>query len=269
MNLDELYSALQDLPIAEIRYFDVIGSTNDAALEWSTQQATDNLLVVADAQTAGRGRMNRKWMTYPGSSLAFSLVLHPTPKELEHFTLFSPLGALSIWSALSKYYNLTAEIKWPNDILINRKKTAGILVEARWKSDHLESVVLGIGINIAPESVPLTTENLFPATCIEAENQCPIDRIELLHSILVELFAWRPLIGSKLFLETWNNHLAFSGEWVRIDQPMGQPIIGQITGINSEGKLTLKTQTEEIKSVAVGDVHLRPSNEHSTTTHGG
>ncbi|MEN4100610.1 MAG: biotin--[acetyl-CoA-carboxylase] ligase, partial [Anaerolineaceae bacterium] len=118
---------LAGLPVSELRYFDSIGSTNDEALRWAEQGAPDAALVVADTQTAGRGRMDRRWVTRPGVALAFSLALRPTPVEASALGLFSPLGALAVAAALRENYGLLAEVKWPNDVLLERRKCCGIL----------------------------------------------------------------------------------------------------------------------------------------------
>ena len=157
-----LREALQDIPVPDLRYYDVTGSTNDQALAWADSGARDGSLVIADVQTAGRGRTGRKWITIPGGGLAFSLILLPTEDEQSFFSLFSPLGALGISQALIDDYHLPTLIKYPNDILLNRQKTAGILVEANWLGEKPQCLVIGIGLNIAPASVPPPDQLLFP-----------------------------------------------------------------------------------------------------------
>src|SRR5512141_3071554 len=100
MDVHTLTSLLAGLPIRQIRYFDTIGSTNDEALSWIQAGAQDGCLVVADQQTQGRGRLNRRWITNPGAALAFSIILRPTPEEIDRMSFFSPLGALAICQAL-------------------------------------------------------------------------------------------------------------------------------------------------------------------------
>ncbi len=88
------------------------------------------------------------------------------------------LGALAVCQTFREKYALPAEIKWPNDVLVNRSKLAGILVEAHWQGDQLQAVILGIGINIAPESVPVESELIYPATCVQTVLGRPVDRLE-------------------------------------------------------------------------------------------
>ena len=129
MDEKQLRKSLADLPLGGIRFFKQTGSTNDVALAWATEGAADLSLVVADEQTSGRGRLGRRWLTPPGTALALSLILHPKPTEYNYFSLFSGLGSLALTQILSER-GLPAQVKWPNDVLIADRKTAGILVEA-------------------------------------------------------------------------------------------------------------------------------------------
>ena len=180
MDQPTLEATLADLNLPAIRYFQSIGSTNDEAWNWIEDGAPNQALVIADEQTAGRGRAHRRWITVPGAGLAFSLVLLSPPLDPPFIPRLTGLGAVAIQKALIKKYALPAEIKWPNDILVNARKVAGVLVEAHWSGDTLIGAIVGIGINIAPESVsevnlPATGLN-FPATCLENELGRPIDR---------------------------------------------------------------------------------------------
>src|SRR4030042_1614769 len=98
---------------------------------------SDWTLVIADTQTAGRGRMNRKWVTEPGAGLAFTMIFRLKEFEKGHVNLFSPLAALAVAEALEEGYGLHPAIKWPNDVLLNGKKTCGILAETSWLGDVL------------------------------------------------------------------------------------------------------------------------------------
>lgn len=263
MNVDSLRLALEGLPVPQIRYFDALGSSNDEALDWISQAGSpDGMLVVADSQTSGRGRLGRKWVTQPGTSLAFSLALRPTPAEIEHLAYFSPLGAMAICEALEAL-NLAPKIKWPNDVLLNRRKAAGILVEVAWLGSQLQGIVIGIGVNIAPESVPPADQLRFPATSVQTAAGQPVDRLALLRSILTSLFAWRARLSEPAFFAGWEQRLAFRGEWVRLQEAGAQAgasgaLEGQLAGIDRGGNLLLKTQTGAITAVNVGDVQLRP-----------
>src|SRR5512138_2076692 len=100
MNQNDLKKVLSKLPLGDVRYFDSIGSTNNEALAWATSGAKDLSLVIADEQTAGRGRLDRKWFTPKGTALAFSLILRPTADEKAHLTRMVGLAALAVADAL-------------------------------------------------------------------------------------------------------------------------------------------------------------------------
>lgn len=264
MEISELKRLLAGLPIPEVRFFDSIGSTNDEALAWIETGAADGALVVAEHQTRGRGRLDRAWVTRPGAALAFSLILHPTLEEAGHTGLFSPLAGLAVCSALQDL-GLPAEIKWPNDVLLARRKTCGILAESSWQGSRLEGVVVGIGINVAPESIPPAEELNFPATCVEDHLVRPVDRGLLLRQVLSEFFNWRRLLGQPQFFEVWEERLAFKGENVRLASPGIDPVYGTLLGVDSEGNLRIRMSQGDVKIGMVGDVHLRPGDAGDET----
>jgi BirA family biotin operon repressor/biotin-[acetyl-CoA-carboxylase] ligase len=274
MDQPNLEATLADLNLPAIRYFECIGSTNDAAWKWIEDGAPDQALVIADGQTAGRGRAQRRWITVPGAGLAFSLILLSPPLDPPFIPRLIGLGAIAVQQALIKKYGLPAEIKWPNDILVNAKKVAGVLVEAHWSGETLIGVIVGIGINIAPESVsednlPATGLN-FPASCLERELGKPIDRHELLHATIDELLTRLPSLSLPKFMEEWEAGLAFRGQWVELSYGMStrstqavsaQAIIaaGKVLGLTQDGSLKLLTSSGTIVTAAVGELQLKPA----------
>jgi BirA family biotin operon repressor/biotin-[acetyl-CoA-carboxylase] ligase len=159
MNEQLIKNALKGLPIPEIFYFDEIDSTNEQALIRMSSGFKEFTLLVADQQTAGRGRMGRKWVTTPGSSLAFTVVLHPKEEERQCMGFFSFLGGLALCIAIETHCSTLPQLKWPNDVLLDGKKTAGILAESSFQGDNLSGTALGIGVNLFAGSV--RTRNFF------------------------------------------------------------------------------------------------------------
>ena len=258
MDESTLRQSLTGLPIPDLRYFASIGSTNDEALEWAQAGALDWSLVVADQQTQGRGRLGRHWVTNPGAALAFSLVLRPGADEMAFSNLFSPLGAMGVASALIDL-GLPAQVKWPNDVLLNRRKVCGILGEAAWTGDQLLGMALGIGVNVASDSVPPADEVIFPATCVEDELGRAVNREEFLKNILIHLFRWRMQLGTPSFIEAWQERLAFRGEQVVVKPPSDEPIQGRLESVDAEGNLILGLPGGGNATISAGDVHLRPA----------
>lgn len=248
--------ALEDLRLGELRYLATTGSTNDLALAWATEGAPDLSVIFADEQTTGRGRKGRRWQTPPRSALAVSLVLRPDNDEKQHISHFSGLGALALSDALEKA-GLKAQIKWPNDVLVNRRKVAGILAEAVWTGQDVDSIIVGIGLNVLQASVPPADEALFPATSVEAESGAT-DRAQLLHDLLAALLALRPKMGTAEFLAAWDAALAFQGEVVRVWRDEGESLTGTLSGLEADGSLTLVLADGTTQSVKFGEVHLRP-----------
>jgi len=257
MPKDDLIRQLDGLPIPAIRYYDSIDSTNEVALRWAEAGAADGSLVIAEQQTKGRGRLGRTWVTNPGSALAFSLILRPTDEEMTRLELVSPLAGLSVCCALEKL-GLPAEIKWPNDVLLARRKTCGILAESSWDGSRLIGTVVGIGINVAPESMPPAEELQFPATCIEDHLRQPVDRGLLLQRVLSEFFTWRAALGGDTFFKAWEDRLAFKGETVQLLNSGAESVTGILLGVDEKGNLRIRLSAENVKIVSVGDVHLRP-----------
>lgn len=274
MDQPTIQSALADLNLSAIRSFQSVGSTNDESWKWIDTGAPDRALVIADEQTAGRGRFQRHWITTPASGLAFSLILLSPPFDPQLISRLTGLGAIAVRDALQKIYALPAQIKWPNDILLDQLKTGGVLVEARWSGETLKAVIIGIGINIAPESVSavnLLPEGLnIPATCVENALGRPVDRLELLHAILQEFLSWLPRLSLQEFILEWEMSLAYRDQWVELLSGDASPLsqkgsvlgpseVGKVIGLTQDGSLKLITRTGELVTVTVGEIHLRPA----------
>ena len=270
MDQESLEATLSDLNLGAVRYFDQLDSTNNAAARWVEQGAPNMALVVADEQTAGRGRVGRKWYTPPGSALAFSLILYPEGDQRYVLSRLTALGAVAVSEALRRGYGLQTQIKWPNDVLVERRKVCGVLAEAQWSGGSLEAVVLGIGINVSAGSIEgsglkLANEKLnFPAAALEQFLHKSVEREALLKTILASIKEWLGKLGTQEFLQTWEARLAFRGEWVQIvpnensgeaEQPVQE---GKITGLAPDGALKLRISSGETITVQVGEMRLRP-----------
>ncbi len=265
METKSLQNALEDLPIGPVRSFERLGSTNDEAARWADQGAPDLALVVAEEQTAGRGRAGRTWYTPPGAALALSLVLRPPfPGKLDPQGLsarLAGLGALAVSQALSKDYNLATKIKWPNDVLLDGRKVAGILVEAHWQGDQISAVILGIGVNVGYAAIPPEAELLFPATCVQAGLGSAPPRHLLLRAILAHLLTWRERLGESAFINAWRDNLAYLDDWVQVFDPGstdGSRRTGQAVGLDDCGRLLLRDRHGAVTALDGGGIHLRP-----------
>lgn len=256
MNQTELKTILSKLPLGAIRYFDSIGSTNDEALAWAANDAPDLSIVIADEQTAGRGRLDRPWFTPPSTALAFSLILRPSVDEIPHLSRTVGLAALAIADTIGML-GLAPQIKWPNDILLNGRKVAGVLIELVWSGEDVDCVVVGIGINIAKTAVPSTDILRFPATSLEHVLGEAPNREKLLHDVLASFIALRPHMHSDSFMASWEKSLAYYGRQVRVEMGGEQSITGKVIGLEQDGSLKVQDEHGKIVTVRFGDVRLR------------
>ncbi len=255
------------LPIGGLRYYERIASTNDAAAAWVMDDAPDFSILIADEQTEGRGRSGRRWLTPPGSALAFSIMLKEGDlsqwKVSKVAPRFTGLGALAVCKALIDDYGLPAVIKWPNDVLVEDRKLCGVLVEASWVADRLQALILGIGVNVTAQSVPDAAWLDFPATCVEDSLGEPVQREALLRSVVCQVIRWRGLLPDPSFIQAWEDCLAFRDRDVQIVSPFTHEnqetaIYGRIAGLNADGSLRLQLANGESTTVRVGEMHLRP-----------
>lgn len=293
MDKISLEDGLRDLPLGGMRYFTRLESTNTEAAHWANAGAPDLALVVADEQTAGRGRSGRSWYTPPGGALAFSLVLKndnvpkvelspdgaPKPPvynfgiDLTHTPAphsdpdwparLTALGAVAVATALESLYGLQAQVKWPNDVLLNRRKVSGVLTEAHWQRDRLQALILGIGVNTSNAAVPGDDQVIFPATSVETELGRSVDRIKLLQAILGAIVSWRSRIATPEFLQAWERRLAFKGEKIRIysgaDATAAADVEGELLGLDERGCLRLRDASGIGHAVCNGELRLRPA----------
>jgi BirA family biotin operon repressor/biotin-[acetyl-CoA-carboxylase] ligase len=235
--------------------FETLGSTNDFAKDLAASNAPHGTLVVADEQTAGRGRGERRWLTTKGSGLALSLILRPDGSDRGIIGGAGCLTALAICDALQEM-GIHGEIKWPNDVLIAGRKVAGILVETAWEGMELVWMVVGMGVNVKPDAIPLETEIEVPATSVELELGRKVDRLVFLRAILKGFAERWPHLGSETVTRSIENRLAFRGDEVELIG-VDKTLRGRLQGIRPDGRLRLLTSKGEM-DVAAGEIRLRP-----------
>jgi len=252
----DLSICLLPLNLPDWQYHAETGSTNDLALAWAQQGAVDGSLVLADSQTAGRGRADRRWVTKPGTALAMSLVLRPTAEEMDYIPRFTALAALGLVDALTKH-GLSAEVKWPNDVLIGGRKVAGVLVEAFWQGEQLEALVVGMGVNVTREALPSAEELRFPATSIEVEMGESVERWDILAGILQSILSYRTILTTTAFVEAWNEKLALKGQRVAFRLPDGKVSSVRVLAVQPDGRLALQVEGQsEPFLAAAGEIEM-------------
>lgn len=245
------------VPDLAVEVVESVGSTNAAVTERALAGAADGLVIVAEHQTAGRGRLDRTWVTPAGGALTFSMLLRPTTPT-RAWPWLPLLTGYAVDKAL-KARGLDAGVKWPNDVLIGEKKVAGILVE-RLDTPTGPAAVVGVGINVGltADELPVPT-----ATSIGLELGAPVDRtdvlVEVLNAIREAFDAWEAggdLNGMRL-AESYAAACVTVGRRVRVDLPGGTVLEGLAVEIDPTGQLVVEADGVR-HPVAAGDVvHVR------------
>jgi len=238
-----------------LEWHETIDSTNTRAMALARAGVPEGTLVLAEEQTAGRGRMGRRWYASRGSSLLMSLILRPPllPRQAQRATMIVSLAAVQ---AIAQVSGLRAGVKWPNDIVLSHKKVGGILTELGLHGERLAYVVVGLGLNVNLD-VSNLPDLIAPATSLSAEAGRPISRLELLLALLREIEAryerlrqgWSPH-------EEWRAHLVTLGQMVRVGTPE-EVIEGLAEDVDADGALRVRTADGMLHSIWAGDVTLR------------
>ena len=238
-----------------ILYFPSLSSTMDEAARLAGQGAEEGTVVVAEKQWAGRGRQGRSWVSQPGN-LLFSVIFRPGMGLLPFISI---IGGLAAARAVRKTTGLNPSIKWPNDLMLDGRKAAGILAESTVVGETVCYAVLGIGINVALN--PLETEEISSlATSLNAAAGREIERETLLRQMLIEL--------DDLYLQMEKGASPVP-EWTRLLENLGARVevtsgdetySGVAEGVDDTGNLLLRVEGGQLLTMTAGDVTLGSSN---------
>jgi len=234
-----------------IHHFGEIGSTMDVARELARKGAEEGTIVLAESQNRGRGRLSREWLS-PKGGIYFTIILRPKMSPI-YAPRMNLMASVAVAKTIRGFLGLKAELKWPNDVLIEGRKVCGILAEMEAETDVINFVNLGIGIN-ANVSI-----SQFEKTATSLENQLRrgIARKEFLSSVITEIAKQQALLTKANLLEEWKKLSATLNKEVKIIAP-GEEIIGQAVDIDTNGALIIKGQDGSLKSAVAGDcIHLR------------
>ena len=234
-----------------IHYFPEISSTMDAARELARKGAEEGTIVIAEAQTRGRGRLSREWLS-PKGGIYFTIILRPriSPAYAPRINL---MVAVAVATTIRKLSGLKAELKWPNDVLIAGKKVCGILAEMGAEMDVINFVNVGIGINANSSA----TRFEKTATSLKEALGREISRKEFLSALIAEIKRWQVLLMEADLLQEWKELSVTLNRYVRI-MNLGEEVTGQATDIDATGALILKGKDGSLRTVLAGDcIHLR------------
>jgi BirA family biotin operon repressor/biotin-[acetyl-CoA-carboxylase] ligase len=231
----------------DVRWFDELDSTNRYVIDRAKAGAPAGLVVVADHQTSGRGRLGRTWVAAPGASLLTSVLLRPTfSSDRRH--LLVTAAALAMAEAIEASTGVVAGLKWPNDLLVEERKLCGVLAET---AD--DAVVVGLGVNVEWRDVP--DELAAVATACNLEGGRPVDRKVVLDAFLAS-YSDR-LDDLDAARDAYSARLTTIGRRVRVEQGSGA-VVGTALGVDAAGRLLLERDDGTTEAIAVGDVvHVR------------
>ena len=242
-----------------IYYFEEIDSTQNFAQNIAADKKENGTIIIAEKQTSGRGRLDRKW-TSPKGGIWFSLIIHPK-FDVSSSTLIPILSAVALSKSIKSVLDIETEVKWPNDITMNGKKVAGVLVDASFQTNSIDYLILGIGINFDIDTKKLEkrltkTPNFYGIDSLRGkEDKTPPKKLlkEFLLQFEKNLFQLDKGEKSKIIKE-WTKRAAGIGKKITINTSNGK-ISGISQGIDNDGALKIKTRNE-IKKIYVGDVVL-------------
>jgi BirA family biotin operon repressor/biotin-[acetyl-CoA-carboxylase] ligase len=262
LHADDLYSRLGSTRVVgrEIQVFQTTTSTNDLVSRLAQDGAKQGVVVFAESQTQGRGRLGRRWISPARKGLWFSLLLRPdlSPQSATQLTVSA---AAALVRAIESQTRLKPEIKWPNDILIGGKKVAGILTEMTAELDHVKDIILGIGIDVNLEADELPPDLRDIATSLRIASGEKIDRAALAVAVLQELDRVYHLVESGQFesvAEEWRGRCQTLGREVSIR--MGDRVIrGRAESLDSDGALLLRCSYGRLQRIIGGDVTIEKS----------
>jgi BirA family transcriptional regulator, biotin operon repressor / biotin---[acetyl-CoA-carboxylase] ligase len=253
-DLIEQRLADREVPWPRPHVVESTGSTNADLLEMARRGAPEGSVVVADEQTAGRGRLGRAWVSAPGSGLWFSVLVSMAPSPQRG--LLPLLAGVAVAEA-ARRHGVPAALKWPNDVVMDAaafdgspgpRKLAGILAE----TDGEDAVVIGIGVNLTQDSgqlpVPAATSMLLEGAVVSRDDLL-LDILTVLHGQLGDLRR----AGSGYVMDAYRELCVTIGRDVAVTLPSGELLQGRAVGVGDDGQLHVRT-TEKTVSVAAGDV---------------
>ena len=233
-------------------YYPSLTSTMEVAKREAQQGAAEGTIIIADEQTAGKGRMKRLWLS-PRGSIALSVILYPDVAYLPSLVM---LASLAVVHSIEAVTGLKAQVKWPNEVLINSKKLCGILVESELRRDIVNYAIVGIGVNVNLRLADFP-EILSIATSLSDELGREVSPLELIRRLLVEIERlYLALPAGESIYEEWRDRLVTLGRRVSVNWGTTS-YEGIAESVASDGSLLLRHSDGSLTKIVAGDVTLR------------
>ena len=241
-------------------YFDSIDSTQNQALKMAQDVANNGTVIVAAKQTEGKGRDGRKWIS-PKGGIWISIILHPK-FDISITTLFPIASSLALSIAIEKVFSIKPELKWPNDLTINGKKVAGMLVDVSLESNKIENLVLGVGINFDVNAKQIEkslkgTPNFYGVASLSDQKQ-NIKPVQLVQTFLLELEKIYKALNEKQIkkiITEWTSRSSTIGKNVELNT-VDSKIKGKAIKIDNDGSLIVSDNNKIHKVIAGDIIHL-------------
>lgn len=239
----------------DIQVFQETASTNDIIEKLARDGVKEGVVVFAESQTKGRGRLGRKWISPAGKGLWFSVLLRPklSPQETTQLTV---AAATALARAIQSQTRLAPEIKWPNDLLLRGRKVAGILTELNVEMDQVNHVILGIGLDVNQSASDFPAEVRKIATSLKIESKSTVNRAALAAAILQELERDYARISEGGFVglaDEWESRCTTLGRNVSV-MIGDRRVRGRAEALDDDGALLIRTEHGRIERIMGGDV---------------
>ncbi|WP_432821686.1 biotin--[acetyl-CoA-carboxylase] ligase [Trichloromonas sp.] len=254
--IEELRSGLETRIVGrELVFFDETDSTNSRARELGDQGHPDGTVVIADRQTAGKGRLGRTWASPPGVNIYTSVLLRPPilPFDGPQLTFVS---AVAVALAIRDVSGLSPRVKWPNDVLLGGKKVAGLLNEMNAETEGVRYIILGIGVNLNMEAAQFPADLRYPATSVALEKGETVSRLAFARTLyrhLDRLYLAYLDRGFAPIISAWEELCDLVGRPVEVDC-QSRVIRGTVEGLDSDGALLVRTDDGVQEKIMAGDV---------------
>jgi len=262
LHADDLLARLGSVNVIgrDIRVFRSTGSTNDVAEKLARDGAPEGVVVFAECQIRGRGRLGRAWASPEGLGLWFSVLLRP-PLRPQEATRITVAAAVAVRRAIHEETGLPADIKWPNDLLLDSRKVCGILTELHAEPDRIRHLILGVGVDVNQQAKDFPPEVRKLATSLRLQSGKPLDRAALATRILRALDSDYARVQNGEFnglAEEWETACITLGHHVTIRLGMRE-IEGRAESLDDDGALLIRTQHGHLERVTGGDVLIETS----------
>jgi BirA family biotin operon repressor/biotin-[acetyl-CoA-carboxylase] ligase len=239
-------------------YYPTIGSTNDKAKELAAAGVEEGTLVIADAQTAGRGRAGRRWFSPPGLGMYVSIIFRPGVPVEQGFGVHMAVSLAAAEAAESVGLQQVVGIKWPNDLVAEEKKLAGVLSEASFQGGLLDWCVVGIGLNVGHALRDFPPDLRDRATSLQLLCHRRVDRLDVLVTFLARLGRWYDryrIHGMGDLAGEWRRRSAILGRVVRVETA-GETYVGRAAALEDDGSLRIRLESGADEILRAGDVSL-------------